>query len=139
MCIPGRRGALIANGICVTHLNEQGEIVPRVEDVHISHLSVSGFNGNGIFYLGTEDGVVTRVIAADNEEYGIFANGSSGTKITRNVTSNDLPDVNPAATSSFEAGIYVGDSPDADATVWKNVAYGRLLGILIRDASDAMS
>jgi nitrous oxidase accessory protein NosD len=134
---PADGGALIANGICVTHLNEQGEIVHRVEDVHISHLSVSGFNGNGIFYLGTEDGVVTRVIAADNEEYGIFANDSSGTKITRNVASNDLPDVNPAPGIQLpEAGIYVGDSPDADATVWKNVAYGQLLGILIRDASD---
>ena len=135
---PADGGVLIVNGICVTDSNEQGEIVHRVEDVHISHLSVSGFNGNGIFYLGTEDGVITRVIAADNEEYGIFANDSSGTKITRNVTSNEHPDVDPVApgTQLPEAGIYVGDSPDADATVWKNVSYGQLLGIFIRDASD---
>jgi hypothetical protein len=68
--------------------------------------------------------------------YGIFANDSSGTTIARNVTSNDVADVDPTSpgTQLPEAGIYVGDSPHADATVWKNVSYGNLLGIFVRDA-----
>jgi hypothetical protein len=108
-------------GICVADVDADPHVV---KDVHISHLSANGFDGFGIFYFGTKDGVITRVIASDNAGYGMFVLRSSGTTIARNVTAND-----------GEAGIYVGGSPDADATVWKNVSYGNLFGIFIRDAA----
>jgi hypothetical protein len=117
---------LIANGICVGNFDNPEDVV---KDVHVSHLSVDGFNGDGIFFLGTKDGEVIRTILSDYGGYGLFANSSSGTTIARNVTYNSVEDHNP------EAGIYIGDSPDADAKVWKNVAWGNLFGIFIRDAS----
>jgi parallel beta helix pectate lyase-like protein len=122
---PGPPPATIANGICVADVDEQFNVIHRVEDVEISNLSVTGFNGIGIFFVGADDGVVKRVIASDNGEYGIFANNSSGTVIARNVTGND-----------GEAGIYVGDSANADATVWKNVTYGSAFGVFIRDVAN---
>jgi hypothetical protein len=122
--VPPADPALGECGICVSDFGHPENIV---EDVEISHLAVDGF-GIGIFYLGTEDGAVTRTILSDYGEYGLFANNSSGTTVARNVTYNSVADVNP------EAGIYVGDSPHADATVWKNVAWGNLLGIFVRDA-----
>ena len=97
--------------------------------MHVSHLSVDGFNGNSIFFLGTKNGAVIRTILSDYGEYGLFANSSSGTTIARNVTYNSVEDHNP------EAGIYIGDSPQAKATVYKNVSWGNLLGIFVRDAS----
>jgi hypothetical protein len=113
------------NGICVADVDEQFNVIHRIEDVEITDLSVTGFNGIGILFFGTEDGVVKRVIASDNGEYGIFAIDSSGTAIARNVAGND-----------GEAGIYVGDSPNADATVWKNVTFGSAFGVFIRDAAN---
>jgi nitrous oxidase accessory protein NosD len=37
-------------------------------------------------------------------------------------------------TGSGEAGIYLGDSPHADATVAANETYGNLFGVLVRNA-----
>jgi nitrous oxidase accessory protein NosD len=119
-------------GICVFDLETDGTPISTVEDVEISHLSVTGFNGSGILFIHTRDGEVTRTIASNNAEYGIFANDSSGTVIERNVTGFESDD--PEATRP-EAGIYVGDSPHADATVWKNVSYGNTFGFFIRDAA----
>lgn len=117
---------LIANGICVGNFDNPADVV---KDVSISHLSVDGFNGDGIFFLGTKNGAVVRTILSEYGGYGLFANNSSGTTVARNVTYNSATDRDP------EAGIYIGDSPEADATVWKNVSWGNLLGIFVRDAS----
>jgi hypothetical protein len=119
-------------GICVFDLETDGTPISTVEDVEISNLSVTGFNGSGILFIHTRDGKVTRTIASNNDEYGIFANDSSGTVIARNVTGFVSDD--PQAPRP-EAGIYVGDSPQADATVWKNVSYGNTFGFFIRDAA----
>ena len=78
----------------------------------------------GMFFFNTKNGEITRTIASDNEAYGIFVNNSTGATIARNVTAND-----------GEAGIYVGDSENANATVWKNVAYENTFGVFIRDAA----
>jgi Right handed beta helix region len=115
------------NGICAFDVDEQFNIIHRVDDLEISNLSVTGFNGIGIFLVGNRGAVVKRVIASDNGAYGIFANDSTGTVIARNVTGND-----------GEAGVYIGDSPNADATVWKNVAYGNVFGVFIRDAANGV-
>jgi Right handed beta helix region len=117
------------NGICVFDVDAQFNPVSTVEDVEISHLSVDGFEAMGIFLIHTRDAEVTRTILSNYGEYGVFANDSSGTKIARNVTYNSVDGVNP------EAGIYIGDAPNADATVWKNVSWGNLLGVFARDAA----
>jgi hypothetical protein len=123
---PGAPGPVF--GICVFDVDEQFNPLSTVEDVEISHLSVDGFE-IGIIYFHTRDGEITRTIASDYGEYGIFVLDSNGTRIARNLTYNSVEGVNP------EAGIYVGDSPNADATVWKNVTYGNHDGIFIRDAA----
>ena len=125
-CVSQRGPELVATGICVGSFDNPEAVV---KDVHISHLSVDGFNGESIFFFGVKNGAVVRTILSDYGEYGLFANNSSGTTIARNVTYNSSEDHNP------EAGIYVGDSPKANATVWKNVSWGNLLGIFVRDAS----
>ena len=118
------------NGICIFDVDAQFNPLSTVEDVEISHLSVDGFEANSVFFFHTEDGKLTRTILSDYGEYGVFANDSSGTKIARNVTYNSDEAHNP------EAGIYIGDSPNADAAVWKNVSWGNLLGIFARDAAN---
>ena len=125
---PGPPAAPI--GICVFDVDPATfEPLSTVEDVEISHLSVDGFEFTGVFFLHTRDGELTRTILSDYGEYGVFALDSSGTKISRNVAKNTVDGVSP------EAGIYVGDSPNADATVWKNVSYGNHDGFFIRDAA----
>jgi hypothetical protein len=115
---------LVASGICVAKLDAQGNIAGTVDEVDIRNLTVTGFNEFGMGLFGVEDGVVNRVIASDNTEYGVFANGSTGTTVARSVFGNN-----------GEAGIYIGDSPNADATVWKNVSYDNVNGIFVRDAA----
>jgi parallel beta-helix repeat protein len=58
-----------------------------------------------------------------NGGYGVFALQSSGTRITDNV-----------ATGNQEAGFYVGESPNANATVSGNDAHGNGFGVFFRDA-----
>ena len=114
-----------AIGICVNDPEAQPPV--RIDGVNISHLSVTGFNGMGIFLFAVDGGTVKHVNASDDGEYGIFSLASTGTRIYRNVTNND-----------GEAGIYVGSSDDADAVVKKNSASGSTLGIFIRDAANGL-
>ena len=114
-----------AIGICVNDPEAQPPV--RIDGVSISHLSVTGFNGMGIFLFAVDGGTVKHVNASDDGEYGIFSLASSGTRIYRNVTNND-----------GEAGIYVGSSDNADALVKKNSASGSTLGIFIRDAAHGL-
>jgi len=113
---------IFAFGICVNDPEAQPPVT--LEDVKISNLSVNGFSGMGIFLFNVENGAVTHVEASDDGGYGIFANNSSGTRIYGNVTNNNE-----------EAGVYVGDSPNADAKVKRNSASGNMFGIFIRDAA----
>jgi nitrous oxidase accessory protein NosD len=115
---------IVAIGICVANVDAQFNPVGERKDVEISDLTVTGFNEFGIFLFGARDSSVNRVIATDDGEYGIFADNSSGILIARTVTGNN-----------GEAGIYIGDSPDADATLWKNVSYGNVNGFFFRDAA----
>jgi hypothetical protein len=114
-----------AIGICVNDPEAQPPV--RIDGVKISHLSVTGFNGMGIFLFAVDNPVVKHVNASDDGEYGIFSLGSTGTRLYRNVTNND-----------GEAGIYVGSSDNADAVVKKNSASGSTLGIFIRDAANGL-
>lgn len=124
-------GQPAADGICVLGQVEfpadgPPVVTDPVDDVTIKGFKVSGFAGNGILFLGATDPVVKDNRLKDNGEYGIARFVSSGGTILRN-----------AASGSEEAGIYVGDSPDADVLVAGNVAYdNHLFGFFFRDAAN---
>ena len=77
-----------------------------------------------MIFLGAENPVVTNVRAVDNGEYGIARFVSTGGKILSNV-----------ATGSEEAGIYVGDSPNANVLIAGNEMSDNLFGFFLRDSA----
>jgi nitrous oxidase accessory protein NosD len=95
----------------------------EADDVSISGFTVRGFRDFGIVAFGARNARFVANGAFNNGEYGITAFSSTGTKIIANRTSG-----------SDDAGIYVGDTPHADATVVANETYGNFLGILVRNA-----
>ena len=76
---PSRPGT-VANGICVFDVDENFDPDHVVKDVEISHLSGDRLRGIGMFFVFTKNGEVTRTIASNNEEYGIFFNSSTGAR-----------------------------------------------------------
>jgi hypothetical protein len=112
-------------GFCVLgDVNFQtGAVSDYVHDVTISGFTIRGFEGFGIVALGARDAKFAKNRAFDNGEYGITAFASKGTQVLANTTSG-----------SGEAGIYIGDSPRANATVAANDTYGNQFGIFVRNA-----
>ena len=99
----------------------------RINDVTITGFRVEGFEGDGVFGFGTENLTVSDVVAVNNTAYGVASFEGIGTKFLRN-----------SATGSHDAGIYVGDSHDANALVKNNRAWGNALGILVRNVQSAI-
>jgi parallel beta-helix repeat protein len=95
----------------------------KADNVSISGFTVRNFRDFGIVAMGARNAKFMTNRAFNNGEYGIAAFSSTGTKIIANLTSG-----------SDDAGIYVGDSPHADATVAANETYGNLFGIFVRNA-----
>jgi Right handed beta helix region len=117
------------DGICVADAtvsqNGPPTVNREIEGVRIKKLTVENFGGTGVFFFGAQDQRVSDVLAQDNGGYGIAAFETSGGRYWHNVTPRN-----------HEAGIYVGDSPQADAVVRNNVSYGNLgNGVFIRDAA----
>lgn len=111
-------------GICVSEATDP-TAPPTLEDVRIKDLKVTGFEFSGVFFFGTIDQRVNDVLAESNQGYGIAAFNTTGGQYWDNVTPRN-----------GEAGVYVGDSENANATVRDNVSYGNLgNGIFVRDAS----
>lgn len=112
-------------GICVIgDVNPAtGEVSRYVEDVSVSGFKARGFPGSGFFALGARDATFKGNRADDNEEYGLAAFSSTGTRMLFN-----------HASGSEEAGLYVGDSPEANAKLYGNEVEDNLLGIFIRNA-----
>lgn len=117
------------DGICaVGQLDFPPDAPPTVRDpisdVTIKGFEVTGFAGTGILFLGAENPVVKENRTADNGAYGIARFVSSGGAIVGN-----------EATGSAEAGIYVGDSPNANVLVgWNRSFDNALFGFFLRDA-----
>jgi parallel beta-helix repeat protein len=102
-----------------------GNVTDPISDVTVSGFRVEGFEASGILMLGGDDVDIVENTAVDNEEYGIARFFSTGGTLRGN-----------RATGSEEAGIYLGDSPDADATIVGNTASDDgFFGILVRDSS----
>jgi hypothetical protein len=114
-------------GICVTDFAgdpSEPPSTPSLSDVRIKDLAVTGFGFSGVFFFATVDQRVSHVLAKDNEGYGIAAFNTTGGEYRDNVASNN-----------GEAGLYVGDSPEANADVHDNEAYGNGIGLFFRDAA----
>jgi nitrous oxidase accessory protein NosD len=113
------------SGICV--LGDVNSITNKVNkyvnDASISGFTVRGFNGIGIVSFGARNANFTNNTTIDNEEYGLAAFASTGTRMIANV-----------ARGADEAGIYVGVSPNANAKVVSNNTYRNFLGIFVRNA-----
>jgi parallel beta-helix repeat protein len=95
----------------------------KADNVSISGFTVRNFPDAGIFASGAQNAKFVHNRAFNNGEYGITAFFSKGTQILANLTSG-----------SADAGIYVGDSPHANATIVGNTSYGNFWGILVRNA-----
>jgi hypothetical protein len=93
----------------------------RVRDVTITGFRVVGFPGSGIFGYHTRNLKVSSVVATENAAYGVASFDGIGTTFTGN-----------AVSGSHDAGIYIGDSLEADAVVSHNHAWNNALGILVR-------
>ena len=115
------------SGICIIGVidPESGAVPDPVRDVRVSGFNIHGFSGPGILMLGAADPFIHNNVAWDNEEYGIAAFISTGDHFVANTTY-----------ANGVAGIYVGDSPNADAHVVGNTSYGNLgFGIFARNAA----
>jgi parallel beta-helix repeat protein len=101
-------------------------VTDPISNVTVSGFTVEGFEGIGILFIGAANPVVRHNVADDNEEYGIARFISTGGEIIRN-----------EASGADEAGIYVGDSPDANVLVAGNETFDNgLFGFFLRDAAN---
>src|SRR5437773_294454 len=109
------------HGVIDTNFN----VVTPIAPVRVSGFTVKNFNVVGVFLFGATSPRVDHVTAVNNAEYGIVAFSSTNVVFDSNI-----------AKFSGEAGIYVGDSPNAHAIVTNNVAVNNAdAGIFVRDAS----
>ena len=110
------------NGICVNEANH----------VTVKDLTVAGFPSTGIYAYEAEDYTVARVRARGNHGYGIAGFELSGVRYLDSV-----------ATENHAPGIYVGDSPEAQAVIRGNTSTsngvgGEGFGFLFRDSSHGL-
>jgi parallel beta-helix repeat protein len=124
-CAFGPEGQLIGIALFGQVNFETGEVIDPLSDVTVSGFHVEGFEEFGIGMIGGKDVDIVNNTTVDNEEYGIARFVSTGGTLTNN-----------RATGSEEAGVYLGDSPDANASIVGNTAWNNgLFGIFVRDSS----
>ncbi len=117
-------------GICVVPADfnaSTGSYTRRVRNVTITGFTVVGFEGDGVLGFSTENLRVSNVVATDNSAYGVASFEGIGTTFTNN-----------AVSGSHYAGIYIGDSLNANAVVRNNRSWGNALGILVRHVHKAL-
>jgi len=112
------------NGICVANVDQQGNILGTVHDVRVTGFTVQEFPGVGIVFAGTRGARADHNVAANNEDYGITAFASTHGQFDNNTVYG-----------GSDAGLYMGNSPDAHFTIKDNTASANLWGILVRDSS----
>jgi len=119
-------GPLENTGICVigNFDFETFTLISPVKGVRVTGFTVRNFPSQGIFIIGGQTTAIQNNTFVDNGAYGVFSNTSKTTAIVGN-----------KASGSGEAGIYVGDSPDANAVITDNNVFDNGFGIFIRSAS----
>jgi nitrous oxidase accessory protein NosD len=111
-------------GVCVlaTHF-DHGQIVKTADNDRVSGILFDGGWNFGVFGYGTTGLQITNNGAENYREYGFARFASSGGVIENNEA---------RGLDGSEAGVYVGDSPDAHAVIRGNEASGSLLGVFVR-------
>jgi parallel beta-helix repeat protein len=118
-------GQTIGIAIVGTLDPDTGQVSDPISDVTVSGFRVQGFAAFGIGMLGGHNVNIVDNTAVDNSEYGIARFVSTGGTLKAN-----------RATGSAEAGLYLGDSPNANATIVGNTAWNNgLFGIFVRDSA----
>src|SRR5947209_3664983 len=118
-------------GICIVGTVLASPAAPptvqrQVRNVHVTGIKVSGFSSDGVFIFGSNGASLTNVQLLHNGGYGVFSNTS-----TRTTYSHDL------AQGNGDAGFYIGDSPNARATIKNDRSLNNKgQGVLMRDASN---
>jgi parallel beta-helix repeat protein len=107
------------SGICVFDPRHERTIV----GARVDNLLVRDFEGDGVVGIGTRDLIVDNVMALNNARYGVTRFDSTGGQF-----------INNTATGSADAGIYIGDSPDANLFIAGNDVWNNGFGILARNA-----
>lgn len=115
------------DGLCVAGaLDAHGNPDPNhpVRNVTIEDLRVTGFSDSGVFGLNTDRLRVHAVRADHNSGYGIAR-----------FVSTDSTFADNSASYNGEAGLYLGDSPNAHSLVRHNSADHNGFGIFLRDST----
>ena len=122
---PGALVGICVHGVIAMPAGGQPEVTKEVEGVVVRHLTLKGFGGDGVFIFGGRKTILRAVHLLGNGGYGAFSNTSRGTRFVNNdVQDNGAP------------GLYVGDSPNANATIRGNfVKNNHGEGVLLRNAS----
>jgi Right handed beta helix region len=113
-------------GVCVLakQVNATtGKVITPVYNDTVTGMYVTGFAAVGVFGYGTYGLTVQRVAAFNDGAYGIARFESTKSLFASNIT-----------VGNSEAGLYVGDSPNAAAVVRDNVTRDNALGIFVRHA-----
>jgi hypothetical protein len=100
-------------GVCVIgQTDSMGNVTTFVRNAGVTGLTVTGFAGSGIVAYGAQDASFTNNSTTNDGGYGTATFSSSGMWIA-----------STTASGNEEAGIYIGDSPDARATLERNTAW----------------
>jgi parallel beta-helix repeat protein len=111
------------SGICIA----SPDPTDPIRGITIDGLDIRNFTGFGIEIFGGYNTAILRNTLVDNAMYGVAAFSSSVTRVDSNRTEG-----------SGEAGIYIGDSPNANATVVNNESANNLFGIFLRDSQHGL-
>lgn len=118
--LPGRcfRGI---GGICILGDFREGT---RVEGVTITGIRAEGFIAAGFVALLTRNTTFEGNAGIGGDEYGLAAFEAAGVTMRNNLASGN----------GF-AGLYVGDSRNANATIEGNESFDNTFGLFLRDAA----
>jgi parallel beta-helix repeat protein len=124
-CASGPEGQTIGIALFGQVAEQTGEVVDPLSDVTVSGFRIEGFAAFGIGMIGGEDVEIVNNTAVDNKKRGISGSLSTGVTMKAN-----------RVTGSKDAGLYLGDSPRANASIVGNTAWdnGRF-GIFVIDSS----
>jgi parallel beta-helix repeat protein len=112
-------------GICVVgQVDQNFNLVKRVQNVVIAGFKIQHFSTEGIFAYGAAQYTVQNNVLNANGGYGTFALNSKGIRYLDNT-----------ATGNGDAGLYIGESAEANARVIGNTSSGNDgEGLLFRDS-----
>jgi parallel beta-helix repeat protein len=110
------------DGICIFPRHPRKD--PPLDGVTVQGMTVKNFGASGIFAFNETNLTYNRNTAINNEEYGLAAFSTVGTRMTHNT-----------AVGAHEADFYLGDSPGANGLIRSNVAHNATgWGVFVRNS-----